>query len=157
NDAILDCCALLEEPRHCLGIVASARGSFSGRVKIRGEGTQDWQDPLASGGSFGLAVTSDWVTRPLEVWSDARCIIVIEKDGIFNRLVEDGFYNRFVVDRCTTPPPPILGFYSRIPSILITGRGFPALAVRACVHRLAKALHLPVYGLADCNPFGECD
>lgn len=43
----------------------------------------------------------------------------------------------------------------RIPSILVTGQGFPPLAVRACVYRLAEALELPVLGLVDCNPFGE--
>lgn len=43
----------------------------------------------------------------------------------------------------------------RIPSILVTGQGFPPLAVRACVFRLASALDLPVLGLFDCNPFGE--
>ncbi|CAM9782605.1 unnamed protein product, partial [Laminaria digitata] len=41
-----------------------------------------------------------------------------------------------------------------IPSILVTGQGFPPLAVRACVHRLAEAFDLPVLGLVDCNPFG---
>ena len=43
----------------------------------------------------------------------------------------------------------------RIPSILVTGQGFPPLAVRACVHRLVEAFDLPVLGLVDCNPFGE--
>lgn len=38
--------------------------------------------------------------------------------------------------------------------MLVTGQGFPPLAVRACVHRLAEALRLPVLGLVDCNPFG---
>lgn len=37
NDAILDCCALLREPRHCLGIVASSRGYLAGRISVRGE------------------------------------------------------------------------------------------------------------------------
>lgn len=39
--------------------------------------------------------------------------------------------------------------------MLVTGQGFPPLAVRACVYRLAEALDLPVLGLVDCNPFGE--
>ena len=40
NDAILDCCNLLGEPRHCLGIVASSRGYIAGRIAFRGEVTQ---------------------------------------------------------------------------------------------------------------------
>lgn len=43
----------------------------------------------------------------------------------------------------------------RVPSVLITGQGFPPLAVRACVFRLAQALCIPTIGLVDCNPFGE--
>ncbi|CAM9225290.1 unnamed protein product, partial [Scytosiphon promiscuus] len=144
NDAILDCCALLEEPRHCLGIVASSRGYLAGRIAIRGEGFHDWQDPRSTGGSSGLAITSDWLTRSLELKSDARYVVVVEKDGVFNRMVEDGFY-----DRQGGP------FNLRvIPSVLVTGQGFPPLAVRACVYRLAGALDLPVLGLVDCNPFG---
>eukprot|EP00752_Nemacystus_decipiens_P009762 g8718.t1 len=135
NDAILDCCALLGEPRHCLGIVASSRGYLAGRISIRGEGFEDWQDPRSTGGTSGLAITSDWLTRSLELKSDARYVVVVEKDGVFNRLVEDRFYDR-------------------IPSVLVTGQGFPPLAVRACVYRIAEALDVPVLGLVDCNPFG---
>ncbi|CAN0320425.1 unnamed protein product, partial [Ectocarpus sp. 8 AP-2014] len=138
NDAILDCCSLLGEPRHCLGIVASSRGYLAGRISIRGEGFEDWQDPRSTGGSSGLAITSDWLTRPLELKSDARIILVVEKDGVFNRMVEDGFHDR----------------QFEIPSVLVTGQGFPPLAARACVYRLAEALDLPVLGLVDCNPFG---
>ncbi|CAM9175225.1 unnamed protein product, partial [Hapterophycus canaliculatus] len=135
NDAILDCCTLLGEPRHCLGIVASSRGYLAGRIAIRGEGFHDWQDPRSTGGSSGLAITSDWLTRPLELKSDARFVVVIEKDGVFNRMTHD--------------MKPLA-----IPSVLVTGQGFPPLAVRACVYRLAGALDLPVLGLVDCNPFG---
>lgn len=173
NDAILDCCNLLGEPRHCLGIVASSRGYIAGRIAFRGEvrgkhsvmccaftgacivhqvpqvvshlepshivccedislksmwnkrrfvpctkfathmvlsrleyhrlgkallfasqGFDDWQDPRSTGGNSGLAITADWLTRPLELKSDARYILVVEKDCVFNRLVEDGFHNR---------------------------------------------------------------
>ncbi|CAM9782536.1 unnamed protein product, partial [Laminaria digitata] len=94
NEAILDCCALLGEPRHCLGIVASPRGYLAGRISIRGQGFEDWQDPRSTGGTSGLAITADWLTRPLELKSDARYVVVVEKDGVFNRMVEDGFFDR---------------------------------------------------------------
>ncbi|KAF1775072.1 Spo11/DNA topoisomerase VI subunit A [Phytophthora cactorum] len=52
-----------------------------------------------------------------------------------------------------------------VPSILITGRGFPDLATRYALHTrheyryifvslLSNALGIPVLGLCDCNPFG---
>lgn len=58
------------------------------------QGFEDWQDPRSTGGTSGLAITSDWLTRPLELKSDARYVVVVEKDGVFNRLVEDGFFDR---------------------------------------------------------------
>ncbi|EGZ16154.1 hypothetical protein PHYSODRAFT_506531 [Phytophthora sojae] len=45
-------------------------------------------------------------------------------------------------------------FYKMVPSILITGRGFPDLATRVFVSLLSHALKIPVLGLCDCNPFG---
>lgn len=43
--------------------------------------------------------------------SNAKCIIFIEKDGIFARLTEDRFFVQY-------------------PSILITGKGFPDILTR---------------------------
>lgn len=71
----------------------------------------------------------------LQITSDAKCIILIEKEGIYTRLSEDEFY---VSNDC----------------ILITGRGFPDLATRAFVFTLHQYLQIPVYGVCDCNPFG---
>lgn len=65
------------------------------------QGFEDWQDPRSTGGSSGLAITSDWLTRPLELKSDARYVVVVEKDGVFNRLVEDKFYDRQENGICT--------------------------------------------------------
>ncbi|CAH0490337.1 unnamed protein product [Peronospora farinosa] len=45
-------------------------------------------------------------------------------------------------------------FFETIPSILITGRGFPDLATRMFVSLLSRVFELPVFGVCDCNPFG---
>jgi hypothetical protein len=55
--------------------------------------------------------------------------------GIFSRLSEDSFWKRY-------------------PCIIVTGRGFPDLATRALVHQVSTRFKLPVFGIADCNPFG---
>jgi meiotic recombination protein SPO11 len=65
----------------------------------------------------------------------AQCIVVIEKEGVYQRLVEDGLHHRY-------------------PCILVTSRGFPDFATRAVVSALHRDLDLPVYGLCDCNPYG---
>jgi meiotic recombination protein SPO11 len=67
--------------------------------------------------------------------SDATCILVIEKEGVYTRLSEDKIFEK-------------------IPCILITGKGFPDVATRQWVHRLQQLLHIPAYGICDCNPFG---
>mmetsp|Transcript_22349 Transcript_22349/g.33791 ORF Transcript_22349/g.33791 Transcript_22349/m.33791 type:complete len:195 (-) Transcript_22349:2466-3050(-) len=67
--------------------------------------------------------------------SDASCILVIEKEGIYNRLSEDRFFETF-------------------PCILITGKGVPDLATRSLVWRLYQQFRLPVLGICDCNPYG---
>lgn len=76
--------------------IASKRPVWSRSTLIGtfSQGFEDWQDPRSTGGTSGLAITSDWLTRPLELKSDARYVVVVEKDGVFNRLVEDGFYDR---------------------------------------------------------------
>lgn len=143
NNAILDACAVLEEPRHCLGIVASARGFYTGRLCTRHhvpnstasqQQQQPWHDPRTAGGT-GAIVNSDWITRRLDVKSDAKFILVVEKESLFARLSEDKFYDR-------------------MPCVMVTGQGFPPLAVRAMVHELHHALDIPAYGIVDCGPYG---
>jgi hypothetical protein len=65
----------------------------------------------------------------------AQYIIVVEKDAIFQRLLEDRFH-------------------VRVPSVLVTGKGFPSLATRAFVHKLYCSLNIPVLGIADYNYSG---
>lgn len=112
-------------------------------------------------------ISNEFVALPIRFSSDARFVLVIEKDGVFQRLLEDGFAD---AARC----------------IMVTGKGFPDLATRAFVKKLqvcprnvqrfpphthcthTHALHartlmhflpqtalgVPVYGLADYNPYG---
>lgn len=60
---------------------------------------------------------------------------MVEKEGIFERLLEDGFPKKY-------------------PCVLVTGKGFPDLPTRALVWQLHMRFALPVYGLADYNPYG---
>lgn len=90
----------------------------------------------------GSIIGSEWLdysscrTRNFEVQTQAaHCILVIEKEGIYRRLAQDRFFDKW-------------------PCILVTGKGFPDLATRAFVHTLHVTLGLPVWGLSDGNPFG---
>merc|ERR1712232_322852 len=66
---------------------------------------------------------------------NAKAILVIEKEGVYNRLSEERIFDRF-------------------PCILVTGKGFPDLSTRALVNTLHRELGLPVVGICDCNPYG---
>ena len=111
NDAILDCASVLGVDRERCHLRASSRGSYSGSIRL-------WEPGLGivdgTAVSDAMSISSHWITNPnMEVdVSHARFILIIEKEGIFGRLVEDKFWRR-------------------LPCVIITGRGFPDLATRA--------------------------
>ena len=134
NNAILECASLLGVEREDLNLRASSRGLYAGVVRVLEPGIGEI-DGISL--SDPMPISSNWITNP-EVHCDptgAQFILVIEKEGIFDRLHQDRFWRR-------------------LPCVLVTGRGFPDLATRALVHQLSTRFSLPVYGLADCNPFG---
>ena len=101
--------------------------------------------------SHGLPVTREWLEYIHVVTSvpnslsspfllsrhptkAAQCIVVIEKEGIYQRLIQSD---------------------PAFPCIFITGKGYPDLATRACLASLhATFPDLPIIGICDCNPFG---
>lgn len=143
DQAIADCCTLLGDsgvPRHALGLHASSRGWMYGKLRVyeseqqqqqqsRSEPQLKWDASVES-----CPITADWLRFPLQLECSARCIVVIEKEGIFQRLVED----------------------QQLPDcILVTGKGFPDMATREAVRHMHETLEqLPVFGLADCDPYG---
>lgn len=147
--AIFDAALLVGVPRSVLGLTASPKGWFCGSFSITHHRTNTVVDGTALASMHGLPITREWIDRsntkhvqamhntPFSVTSKkARCILVIEKEGVYNRLSEDRF------------------FESHYPCILVTGKGFPDLATRALVFQLHHELDLPVFGICDCNPFG---
>ncbi|KAL9180706.1 hypothetical protein ACHAXT_011159 [Thalassiosira profunda] len=153
DGVILDVAKVLGVSRRSLGLSASPKGWFCGCVQITRRGTlpsgKDVSgsiDGTALSSIQGLPITREWTERDekgctddgveIKVSSkDARAILVIEKEGVYNRLSEERIFDRF-------------------PCILVTGKGFPDLATRALVSALHRELDLPVVGLCDCNPYG---
>lgn len=91
--------------------MAASRGAVVGRLMIKERPTSRWID-CTQLGTNGMQITGD--IRSLEAYtfqSDARYILVVEKDAVFQRLSEDRFFMAF-------------------PSILVTAKGFPDLASR---------------------------
>jgi len=160
--AIVEAANLLQVPRASLGLYASPKGWYCGCIQIIRDG-RVVMDGQALSSMQGTPITQEWLRPPQQRnftvdclvdpageadddGSDAdsqddtpprraKCILVIEKEGVYNRFSEDRLYERY-------------------PCILVTGKGFPDLATRSLVHSLHHGLQLPVYGIADCNPYG---
>lgn len=167
NATILDLGLILGLKRHEMGIHAGAKGLIAGPLRFRflpedvdrgdeeGDGEEGaaerevppWQDCLAAGASgSGVRITSHWLSSSERVEAELpppqsalprpRYLVVIEKEGIFSRLVEDEAY-------------------LKLPAILMTACGYPDVASRACVSRIAELFpELTVLGLCDYNSYG---
>ena len=142
SERVLDVCAAvscrsgLPCPREALGIVSAPRGSMTGCVTVvlGGGGEQ----PLDNGAIFEVPGDTEEI-RALRFSNTSRralCLLVIEKDSVFRRLIDDKFVENFV------------------PCVLVTACGFPDLATRALVGRVAEALRLSAYAITDYNPHG---
>ena len=133
NESIADAAAIFGRPRFALGFTTAPRGMVAGLVSWRGAGQRDW----TSARGTARHVDHGWLTDGArQLRSEARCVVVVEKEGVFQRLVEDNFYD------------------DAYPCVLVTAMGVPDLATRAFVHRLRATLGLPVYGLVDWNSWG---
>jgi len=100
----------------------------------------DYLHTLASPDLDGLPL---FVLRHHPIFGAAKMIVVIEKETVYHRLVEEISSNRSgttnILHTC----------------IFITGKGYPDVATRACLSSIAQSIpNLPVVGFCDCNPFG---
>ncbi|XP_058542033.1 meiotic recombination protein SPO11 isoform X3 [Neofelis nebulosa] len=68
--------------------------------------------------------------------TDAKFLLIVEKDATFQRLLDDNFCNRMS------------------PCIMVTGKGVPDLNTRLLVKKLWDTFHIPVFTLVDADPHG---
>ncbi|MFX0095368.1 MAG: hypothetical protein ACFFBD_26775 [Candidatus Hodarchaeota archaeon] len=127
---IEDLALMLGVTRLSLNVIASAKGLVVGRLTFTEKGHSI--DCMNVGYSKSISPALDNVK---DLDSDAEFVLVVEKDAIFQQLSE-------------------LEFYSKIPCVIITGKGQPDLATRMFVHRLRYELGLPIFGLMDADPYG---
>jgi DNA topoisomerase VI subunit A len=121
--------ALREE----LHLFAKRRGSLVGNMVVR-DGPDDID--LAHLGRGGWTIPSICEEDLLKFVScKAEFILFVEKDAIFHRFNEDGFWK---THNC----------------ILMTSDGQACRGARRLLQRMARELKLPVYVLVDCDPWG---
>jgi len=147
--AIWDLIRILNLPsRRCLGLVASPKGWFCGSIDVYNGQTNELKFNGRDLDMHGMAITPSTYDNSnnifgnidslggieggrdsIRIESDAQCILVIEKEGVYTRLSEDKFFLKY------------------FPCILVTGKGFPDLATRQWVWRMQRILEIPAYGL----------
>ncbi|XP_014362709.2 meiotic recombination protein SPO11 isoform X1 [Papilio machaon] len=129
--AVRDVCCLLQTPPWNLGIMATAKGLIAGHIQLQlRDGS--YVDCFGAGGTL---IPQD-VNGIKEFRSTAKYILVVEKDAIFQKLLDEGALVR-------------LG-----PVIILTGKGYPDVCTRQLLCRLVNELRLKALALVDADPHG---
>lgn len=123
-------CRLLNEPRVNLHVLSSSKGLLIGALKYL---TKDGNLVNCQSAVVSVLPCVDDIVR-LE--SDARFILVVEKDTIFQRLCQEDFHQSYS------------------PCILVTAKGYPDYPTRLMLHKLVSTLKIPLFALVDCDPHG---
>ena len=123
----------LDSLREELHLFATGRGSMVGPLTIRDSGDTIDLRRMGSGGWSVPSIVEEHVVQLGR--SEARYVLLIEKDAVWKRFNEDKFWQR---ERC----------------VIVTGQGQPPRGVRRLVQRLHFELKLPVYVLVDNDPWG---
>jgi meiotic recombination protein SPO11 len=132
DKSIEDVSTMLYTTRNSTHVVASARGSCVGRLRIRDRNDIIDLEGLGSGG-WGISPMLDNIEI---IESDAEFILVVEKDAAMMRLAEARFWRQY-------------------PCIILTSQGVGNVAVRMFLKRLRNELKLPVFSLVDSDPYGH--
>eukprot|EP00963_Diacronema_lutheri_P000125 scaffold5_cov331-Pavlova_lutheri.AAC.68 len=132
SDAVLeDISCMLGCTRSSLHVVASEKGVVVGNLRFREDGDEIDCSKMGVGGK---AIPPN-MDRVADLRSEAKFILLVEKDAAFMRLAEDRFYNKY-------------------PCVIITGKGSPDVATRLFLKRMKQTLKIPVLGLVDSDPYG---
>jgi meiotic recombination protein SPO11 len=133
SDSIIeDVSTMMKTTRNSTGIVAKARGSAVGRLRLR-DGNEIIDLDAQGSGSWSITPMVDRV-EVLE--SDAEFILVLEKDAAMMRIIEEKWWQKY-------------------PCVALTAEGVGNVATRMFLKKINKELKLPTYCLVDCDPYGH--
>eukprot|EP00928_Gymnodinium_smaydae_P047539 TRINITY_DN31734_c0_g1_i1.p1 TRINITY_DN31734_c0_g1~~TRINITY_DN31734_c0_g1_i1.p1 ORF type:complete len:469 (-),score=72.19 TRINITY_DN31734_c0_g1_i1:244-1479(-) len=141
DDSLKWLCRVLRVPRHVLQVNGSAKGLVRGHLRIFeptgfGSSSGCWVDGMDSLEPRGHVI-SPICAHVVRVESSARIVLVVEKETVFHRLIEEGVLER------------------HRPLIVVTGRGFPDLPTRYLLRRICEDCAQPrVLALVDYDPDG---
>ncbi|XP_017878377.1 meiotic recombination protein W68 [Ceratina calcarata] len=112
-----------------LNLLSTMKGLAAGELKLTMNDNKIVDCTVPGGALIPL------MSNIISVRARAKLVLVVEKDTVFQKLLEDG---------CT----------SVLKCVLVTGKGYPDVATRMFVKFLSERLKLPVYIIVDADPFG---
>lgn len=89
DDALRDVCFLLKADLWELNVFSSSNGLIAGPVKFRSK----HEEMVDCFNSLGTQIPAD-VNGLMEIQVDADLILIVEKDTVFRRLLDDGILSR---------------------------------------------------------------
>ncbi|XP_054429323.1 meiotic recombination protein SPO11 isoform X2 [Pteronotus mesoamericanus] len=131
DSIIADVSCMLKVPRRGLHVLSTSKGLIAGNLRyIEEEGTK-----VNCSCTTAVAVSSN-IQGIWNLITDAKFLLIVEKDATFQRLLDDNFCNKMS------------------PCIMVTGKGVPDLNTRLLVRKLWDAFHIPIFALVDADPHG---
>ncbi|MEM3781596.1 MAG: hypothetical protein QXT43_01360, partial [Candidatus Micrarchaeaceae archaeon] len=135
NPLVEDLEAALEVKREDLNLNANRKGVLAGNMKVMDSfGGEEQEIDCSKQGRSGWAIPSDVDSGMRFIDVKAKYVLVVEKDALWQRLNEDGFWKKEN-------------------AILITPQGQAARGTRRLVRKLAD-MGLPIYVFTDSDAWG---
>ncbi|XP_019403717.1 PREDICTED: meiotic recombination protein SPO11 [Crocodylus porosus] len=132
DNIVNDISCMLKIPRRSLHIMSTTKGCIAGNLSYTEE---DGTKVNCTCSATAVPVPSN-VQGIRNLISDAKFILIVEKDATFQRLLDDDFCNKLS------------------PCIMITGKGVPDLNTRLLVRKLWDTFQTPIFTLMDADPHG---
>lgn len=133
STALNDICLMLGAYPWELNIHSSTKGIMVGAIVLIAPDNQEIDFSLHMSGT----VLPSNVTDIKGIRTTAKFLLIVEKDTVFKRLVQDGIFEKLGSDM-----------------ILITARGFPDVSTRWLVKKIWDDFRMPSFALVDADPYG---
>ncbi|XP_052037547.1 meiotic recombination protein SPO11 isoform X2 [Apodemus sylvaticus] len=132
-DSIIDdISCMLKVPRRSLHVLSTSKGLIAGNLRYMEE---DGTRVQCADSATATAVPTN-IQGMQNLITDAKFLLIVEKDATFQRLLDDNFCSRMS------------------PCIMVTGKGIPDLNTRLLVKKLWDTFQIPVFTLVDADPYG---
>ncbi|KAG9391029.1 Spo11/DNA topoisomerase VI subunit A [Carpediemonas membranifera] len=132
DEAIDRATSVLGIPRYMTNIVPSPKGLIAGDISYTIQGRR----VIHTAGEASLVPTLPELIEG--VVTSARWLLVVEKEAVFSRLLEDGVPRG---DHCC-------------PGIIVTGKGYPDYPTKQLIRAILDATGIPALCLVDGDPHG---